>query len=189
MKIFNMDELMEIDLTFANASMLDEVKERVRLVLTDRHGGKEDFAMTSQAAMLEVFDNIMSIITMAVGAIGGVSLLVGVIGILTMMWIAVGERMNEIGLIRSIGATRRQVQLVFLTEAATLSTLGGLIGVGCGLGLCALLRVAVPGLPIRTPLLFVALAVTVSFAVGLLSGVMPARRAASLDPIEALRAE
>jgi len=134
MKIFNMDELMEIDLTFANASMLDEVKESVRLVLTDRHGGKEDFAITSQAAMLEVFDNIMNIITMAVGAIGGVSLLVGVIGILTMMWIAVGERMNEIGLIRSIGATRRQVQLVFLTEAATLSTLGGLIGIGCGLG-------------------------------------------------------
>ena len=106
-----------------------------------------------------------------------------------MMWIAVGERMNEIGLIRSIGATRRQVQLVFLTESATLSTLGGLVGIGCGLGLCALLRVAVPGLPVRTPPLFVVLAVTVSFAVGLLSGVMPARRAATLDPIEALRAE
>ena len=189
MKIFNMDELMEIDLTFANASMLDEVVEGVRTVLTDRHGGKEDFAITSQAAMLDVFGNIMNIITWAGVAIGGVSLLVGVIGILTMMWIAVGERMNEIGLIRSIGATRRQVQLVFLTEAATLSTLGGLIGIGIGLGLCGLLRVAVPGLPIRTPPLFVAMAVTVSFAVGLLSGVMPARRAATLDPIEALRAE
>jgi putative ABC transport system permease protein len=189
MRIFNMDELTEIDLTFANARMLDQVEESVRNVLTDRHGGKEDFSVTSQAAMLEVFGNIMNIITMSVGAIGSISLLVGAIGILTMMWIAVGERMNEIGLMRSIGATRRQVQLVFLTEAAALSTLGGLIGIGCGLGLCALLRVAVPGLPIQTPLLFVVMAVAVSFAVGLLSGVMPARRAATLDPIEALRAE
>jgi len=189
MRIFNMDELTEIDLTFANASILDQVEESVRSVLTDRHGGKEDFSVTSQAAMLEVFGNIMNIITMSVGAIGGISLLVGAIGILTMMWIAVGERMNEIGLMRSIGATRKQVQLVFLTEAAALSTLGGLIGIGGGLGLCALLRVAVPGLPIQTPLLFVVMAVAVSFAVGLLSGVMPARRAATLDPIEALRAE
>ena len=111
----------------------------------ERHDGKEDFTITSQAAMLEVFDNIMNIITMAVGAIAGISLLVGAIGILTMMWIAVGERTQEIGLVRSIGATREQVQLVFLTEAAVLSTLGGLLGVGVGLGLCALLRTADPG--------------------------------------------
>jgi len=189
MRIFNMDELTEIDLTFAHARLLDSVEHNVRQVLTERHAGREDFSVTSQAAMLEVFDNIMNIVTMAVGAIGGVSLLVGAIGILTMMWIAVGERQNEIGLMRSLGATRKQVQLVFLVEAATLATLGGVLGIGVGSGICALIRLAMPGLPVQTPPRFLVLAVTVSLAVGLLSGVTPARRAAHLDPIEALRAE
>lgn len=189
MKIFNVDELTEIDLTFSHARLLDTVEDDLRLLLTERHGGREDFSVTSQAAMLEVFDNVMNIVTLAVGAIGGVSLLVGAIGILTMMWIAVGERRNEIGLIRSVGATRNQVQLVFLVEAATLASLGGLLGTAFGLGVCSLLRMALPGLPVHTPLIFVFLAVTVSLAVGLLAGVTPARRAAHLDPIEALRAE
>lgn len=189
MRIFNMDELTEIDLTFAHARMLDDVEANVRRVLTERHGDREDFSVTSQAAMLEVFDNIMQIVTMAVGAIGGVSLLVGAIGILTMMWIAVSERRNEIGLIRSVGATRHQVQLVFLVEAATLATVGGLIGLALGWGICALIRLALPGLPVQTPPLFVALAIGVSLTVGLLAGVTPAHKAAHLDPIEALRAE
>ena len=189
MRVFNMDELTEIDLTFSHAGLLDSVEEGIRSLLIERHGGREDFSITSQAAMLDVFDNIMNIVTMAVGAIGGVSLLVGAIGILTMMWIAVGERQNEIGLIRSLGATRRQVQGVFLVEAATLATLGGLLGIGLGVGICALIRLAVPGLPVHTPLLFVVLAIAVSLAVGLLAGVTPARRASHLDPIEALRAE
>jgi putative ABC transport system permease protein len=189
MRIFNIDEVHEIDLTFIHARLLDRVEADVRRLLTDRHAGREDFTITTQAAMLEVFDNVMDIVTMAVGAIGGVSLVVGAIGILTMMWIAVSERQNEIGLIRSVGATRGQVQLVFLVEAATLACLGGLLGVTVGGGLCGLLRLAVPGLPVHTPPLFVVLAVTVSLAVGLLAGVTPARRAARLDPIEALRAE
>jgi putative ABC transport system permease protein len=189
MRIFNLDELLEIDLTVRNSQALDQVIERIRLTLMERHDGKEDFTITNQAAMLEVFDNIMNIITMSVGAIAGISLLVGAIGILTMMWIAVGERTQEIGLVRSIGATREQVQLVFLTEAAVLSTLGGLLGVGLGLGLCALLRTAIPGLPVQTPVGYVVAAVAISLAMGLASGVTPAKRAAELDPIEALRAE
>jgi len=189
MKIFNLDELNEIDLTFSNATLLESIMEDIRRLLKERHAGKEDFAITSQAAMLEVFDNVMDVVTMAVGAIGGVSLLVGSIGILTMMWIAVGERTQEIGLVRSLGATRRQVELVFLTEAAAISTLGGLLGVGAGLTLCAVLRSLIPGLPVHTPMRFVVAAAVVSLAVGLASGVLPARRAAALDPIEALRAE
>jgi putative ABC transport system permease protein len=189
MRIFNQDELNEIDLTFSHGRTPEDVAEAIRLLLMERHGGKDDVTITTQAAMLETFGNIMNIITMAVGAIGGVSLLVGAIGILTMMWIAVGERTNEIGLIRSLGATRRQVELVFLTEAAFLAMLGGLLGIGVGLGLCALIRAAVPGLPVHTPPIFVLAAVAVSFLTGILSGVMPARRAARLDPVEALRAE
>ncbi len=189
MRIFNQDELAEIDLTFAPGRVPADIAEAIRLMLEQRHGGKDDVTITTQAAMLETFGNIMNIITMAVGAIGGVSLVVGAIGILTMMWIAVGERTNEIGLIRSLGATRRQVEFVFLTEAAVLATLGGLLGVGLGLGLCALIRAAVPGLPVSTPPIFVVAAIAVSFLTGIVSGVMPARRAARLDPVEALRAE
>lgn len=189
MQIFNQDELNEIDLTFAQGRVPEDVAESIRLLLMDRHGGKDDVTITTQAAMLETFGNIMNIITMAVGAIGGISLLVGAIGILTMMWISVGERTNEIGLIRSLGATRRQVELVFLTEAAFLAMLGGVLGVGIGLGLCALIRAAVPGLPVHTPAIFVLAAIAVSFVTGIASGVMPARRAARLDPVEALRAE
>ncbi|MCH7666458.1 MAG: ABC transporter permease [Acidobacteria bacterium] len=189
MRIFNQDELNEIDLTFAAGRTPANVAERIRLLLEQRHGGKDDVTITTQAAMLETFGNIMNIITMGVGAIGGVSLLVGAIGILTMMWIAVGERTSEIGLIRALGATKRQVEFVFLTEAAVLGVLGGLLGVGLGLGLCALIRAVVPGLPVNTPAIFVFAAIAVSFLTGIVSGVMPARRAARLDPVEALRAE
>lgn len=189
MKVFNLTELVEIDLVYAHAGLADTVEREVTRVLTDRHGGEEDFTVTTQAAMLAVFDNVMRVVTLSVGAIAGISLLVGAIGILTMMWIAVGERTAEIGLARAIGATRRQIHLLFLAEAAALSTAGGVLGVLAGLGLAALLRAAVPGLPVHTPLLFVALAVAVSLATGLLSGLLPARRAAALEPIEALRAE
>lgn len=189
MRVFNLPEVTEIDVSYSHAGLADAVEREARRLLVDRHGGNEDFTLTSQAAMLAVFDNVLNVITMAVGAIAGISLLVGAIGILTMMWIAVGERTAEIGLARAVGATRSQIQLLFLSEAAALSTLGGIAGVATGLGLAALLRLAVPGLPVHTPMVFVLLAVGVSLATGLLSGVLPARRAARLDPIEALRAE
>jgi putative ABC transport system permease protein len=189
LKVFNLPELNEIDVVYAHAGLAAPVEAAVRRALTDRHGGNEDFTLTTQAAMLEVFDNVMDVITMSVGAIAGISLLVGAVGILTMMWIAVGERTAEIGLARAIGATRRQVQMLFLAEAGALATAGGVAGILAGLGLAALLRLAVPGLPVHTPMIFVLTAVAVSVATGLLSGVLPARRAATLDPIEALRAE
>jgi putative ABC transport system permease protein len=189
MRVFNLPELLEIDLVFSNAQVAGQVEEGIRRILTDRHGGREDFSITNQAAMLEVFGNVMNIVTASVGAIAGISLVVGAIGILTMMWIAVGERTNEIGLIRAIGASRRQVQSIFLAEAAGLAILGGFFGIAAGLGICALLRAAVPGLPVHTPVIFVVVAVLVSAVVGMISGVLPARRAASLDPVEALRAE
>ena len=131
----------------------------------------------------------MRVITLAVGAIAGISLLVGATGILTMMWIAVGERTREIGLMRAIGATRRQVRLLFLAEAAALAALGGVAGLLGGLGAGALLRLAIPGLPVETPLAFVVAALLVSATTGLAAGALPAQRAAGLDPIDALQAE
>jgi putative ABC transport system permease protein len=189
MQLFDLDELMEIDIIYSSVAETARVEREVKRVLAVRHGGNEDFTVTSQEAMLDVFGKVMDVVTMAVGAIAGISLLVGATGILTMMWIAVGERTGEIGLVRALGATRAQVQALFLAEAAALAGLGGVAGVVVGLGLGALLRVAVPGLPVETPLRFVVAGLAVSVATGLVSGVAPARRAALLDPIEALRAE
>ncbi len=188
-KIFNLPELNEIDIVYSHAGLAEQVERDVRRLLTERHGGEEDFTVTTQEAMLSVFDNVMNIVTLSVGAIAGISLLVGAIGILTMMWIAVGERTAEIGLARAIGASRRQIHMLFLLEAAALATTGGALGVLAGMGFAALLRLAIPGLPVHTPALFALMAVAVSVGTGLLSGLLPARRAAALDPIEALRAE
>jgi putative ABC transport system permease protein len=188
MDLFDQDELMEIDLIYANVRETARVEAEVKRVLTLRHGD-EDFTVTSQEAMLDVFGKVMDVVTMAVGAIAGISLLVGATGILTMMWIAVGERTSEIGLVRALGASRGQVQALFLVEAAALATLGGMAGVAIGLGVGGALRLVVPGLPVETPLRFVLAGLAVSVLTGLVSGVAPARRAAGLDPIEALRAE
>jgi putative ABC transport system permease protein len=189
MQMFNLDELIEIDVLFSHEGLTDRVVEAIRTLLSGRHAGKEDFTITTQTAMLEVFGNVMDVITTAVGAIGAISLLVGAIGILTMMWIAVNERVHEIGLLRSLGATDHQVLRLFLLEAVILTVLGGLGGVGLGLAVSLALRLALPGLPVYTPPGYVAAALAVSAVTGLLAGVVPARRAARLHPIDALRAE
>jgi len=189
MQIFNLTDLGEVDLTYSPPDATSRVEAEVTRLLKTRHDGEEDFTVTSQQAMLDVFGNVMRMVTMAVGAIAGISLVVGAIGILTMMWITVRERTEEIGLVRAIGASASQVAALFLVEASAIALLGGAAGVTIGLGLAALLRWFVPGLPVETPLSFVVLALGVSLATGLLSGVLPARRAAQLDPIEALRAE
>ena len=189
MQLFDLADLAEIDVTYAAPDATARIEADVKRVLTARHGGEEDFTVVSQEAMLATFGNVMTIVTSAVGAIAGISLVVGAIGILTMMWITVRERTPEVGLIRALGASAPQVATLFLAEAAAVAVLGGAAGVALGLGVAALVRGLVPGLPVATPLRFVVLALLTSLAVGLVAGVLPARRAARLDPIEALRAE
>jgi putative ABC transport system permease protein len=121
--------------------------------------------------------------------LGGISLLVGAVGILTIMTIAVRERTAEIGLLRALGARRRQVVAVFLAEAVALSAVGGIAGLVLGYGSARLLSGALPALPTHTPVVYVALAELLAVVIGLAAGVVPARHAARLDPIEALRAE
>jgi putative ABC transport system permease protein len=189
LKLFNRDELVEIDVMFRPGTDVDGLVAAVKDVLIERHDGKEDFTIVTQNEMLDVLGRVMDIVGVAVGGIGGISLVVGAIGILTMMWIAVRERTAEIGLAKAVGATPGQIQALFLLEAAVLSVAGGAVGVAAGLGIAWALTLWVPGLPVATPPEYVAAALGVSLAVGLLSGVLPARRAASLDPIEALREE
>jgi putative ABC transport system permease protein len=133
--------------------------------------------------------SVLNILTMAVGALGGISLLVGGVGILTIMTIAVHERTAEIGLLRALGAGRGQVMALFIGEAVVLSALGGLAGLILGAGGAWLLGYAVPALPTHTTWRYVLFAELLAVFIGLLAGVWPARHASRLDPIEALRAE
>lgn len=189
MPLFNRDDLQEIDVEVSNASRIDPLAEDMRRLLIERHDGEEDFTITTQTGMLETLDRIIRMVSFAVAGIGGISLLVGAIGILTMMWISVNERTAEIGLAKALGATPRQILALYLAEAAVLSTGGGVLGLAAGLGLAGVLRLAVPGLPVRTPFEYVVLALAISLAVGLASGILPARRASRMDPVVALAAE
>ncbi len=188
-QLFNLSRLTEIDALFSPRVPPGPVVDGVRRALASRREGEEDFTVLSQTEMLSAFDRVLAVVSGAVTGIAGISLVVGAIGILTMMWISVGERSAEIGLLKALGARPPEIRALFLAEAALLSAAGCLLGLLAGAGLGALIHVAVPGLPLRVPLPFVAAALAVSVGVGLASGVLPARRAAALDPIEVLRAE
>jgi putative ABC transport system permease protein len=188
LELFNRDGLMKIDLAYEEGVPAARVVAAIKSSLMARHG-REDFTITTQEDMLRTLSNILNILTMAVGALGSISLLVGGVGIVTIMTIAVSERTGEIGLLVALGAPRRTIIGLFLGEAVTLSALGGVLGLLLGLGLAQLIHLAVPALPVHTPIGFVILAEAVALAIGLLAGVLPAIRAAKLDPVEALRAE
>jgi len=188
LELFNRDSLFEIDLLYKKTVKADSVVAGIKKLLIARHG-REDFTVTTQEQMLDVLGSILNILTFAVGAIGGISLLVGAIGIVTIMTIAVNERTSEIGLIRALGARRSQVLSLFLGEAIVLAAVGGIAGLFLGVGIANLLHLALPALPVHTPWFFVVTAEAVAVLIGLAAGVLPAQRAARLDPVEALRAE
>ncbi len=188
LELFNRETLLEIDLLYRSSADVDKVVEGVRRTLIARHG-REDFTITTQEQMLEVLGSILHVLTFAVGAIGGISLLVGAIGIVTIMTIAVNERTSEIGLIRALGARQSQVLGLFLGEATVLAAIGGLGGLAIGVGFARMLHLALPGLPVFTPWSYVVAAEVLAVLIGILSGILPASRAARLDPVEALRAE
>ena len=188
LELYNRDGLMEIHVSYAEGVVPAQVSDAVKQVLKARHG-REDFTVTTQADMLRTLSKILDILTMAVGALGSISLLVGGVGIVTIMTIAVTERTSEIGLLVALGAQRRTILGIFLGEAVALSAIGGVFGLILGFGLAQLIHLVVPALPVHTPLLFVFLAEVIAVSIGLLAGVLPARRAAGLDAVEALRAE
>lgn len=188
LELFNREGLLEIDVLYREGTDVDHVVAGIKRVLTTRHG-REDFTITTQQQMLDVLGSILNILTFAVGAIGGISLLVGGIGIITIMTISVSERTAEIGLLRALGARHSQILFLFLGEAVVLSAIGGLSGLVFGIGIGQLLGLAMPALPVHTPWTYVVLSESIAILIGLAAGVIPALRAARLDPVEALRAE
>ena len=188
LELFNRVSVMEIDVLYGEEMTATDVAGRIKRALIARHGS-EDFTINTQEQMLSVLGDVLDKLTMAVGALGGISLLVGGVGILTIMTIAVHDRTSEIGLLRALGASRRQVLTIFLLEAISLAAAGGAAGLFLGYGTSRLLHQILPALPTHTSWRFALLAELLSAIIGLAAGIMPARRAALLDPIEALRTE
>jgi len=188
MAMFNRESLMEIDLLYAADHSAESIAAAAAKILKERHR-VEDFTITTQEEMLTTLGSVLDILTIAVSALGGISLLVGGVGIFTIMTIAVNERKAEIGLLSALGATRRQVLTLFLGEAVVLSMIGGLAGLVLGVGGAKLLGLLVPALPTHTSWIYVVAAELIAALVGLGAGVLPARHASALPPVEALRAE
>ncbi|MCB1955417.1 MAG: ABC transporter permease [Rhodocyclaceae bacterium] len=186
--MLNREGLMEINLAYQQGLAAAGMADAVRARLSERHG-REDFTITTQEDMLRSLSKILDVLTTAVAALGGISLLVGGVGIVTIMTIAVAERTAEIGLLVALGARRATILALFLAEAVLLSTLGGLLGLAIGGGMATVARIAAPALPVAAPWRYVVVAFAVSILIGLVAGVLPARRAAQLDPVDALRSE
>ncbi len=188
MELYNRDGVSEIRVAYSDNATAEAVSQTIKSTMMARHG-REDFTLITQADMLKSLSKILNILTMAVGALGSISLLVGGVGIVTIMTIAVTERTSEIGLLVALGAPRRTILGIFLGEAVVLSAIGGLLGLLIGMGLAQLAHVAIPALPVHTPFKFVAMAEGIAIVIGLLAGVLPARRAAGMDAVDALRTE
>lgn len=188
LELYNRDGLMEIHVIYSESASSAAMVEQIKRTLTLRHGA-EDFTVTTQEDMLETLSSILNILTMAVGALGGISLLVGAVGIVTIMTISVTERTNEVGLLMALGARRNTVLGLFLGESVLLSAVGGALGLLLGIGIAQILRIVVPNMPVHTPWRFALGAFIISAVIGLLAGVIPARKASHLDPINALRIE
>jgi len=177
----------------AKHGQLDDAVSDAEGVLRQRRGvkadDKSDFDLKTADAFIAQFDGIIGGVGLAAIAISCLGLLVGGIGVMNIMLVSVTERTKEIGIRKAIGATKSAIVLQFLLEAMTLTFFGGIIGVLVALGISNLIMIFVPSLPAQVPTWAVVAGLTVSIGVGLIFGVLPARKASKLDPIECLRYE
>jgi putative ABC transport system permease protein len=191
-QLFGLDYLHEIDIQATDNAALEKLQEATTALLRRRHrlveGVPDDFHIHNQAEILETASEVSRTFTILLGSIAGISLLVGGIGIMNIMLVTVTERTKEIGVRKAIGAKNRDILLQFLIEAIVLSGFGGIIGVALGIGAAQMIAKWTEFVTVARPS-SILLALSFSAAVGIFFGYYPARRAALLDPIEALRYE
>ena len=185
MRIFNRSSLFRILVELPEDGDLEAGREAVIELLAERHRA-EDVTVITQDAVVNTLDSILGVLTLALAAIASVSLAVAGVGIMNVMLVAVSERRHEIGLLKALGASTTQILAVFITEAAVLSTFGGLVGLGSGWAAVVAFVQVYPTFPAATPVWAVVASLVMSMVVGVFFGVVPARRAAHLDPVEAL---
>ncbi|MFN0088061.1 MAG: ABC transporter permease [Blastocatellia bacterium] len=169
--------------------LVDEARELMRRRRHVPYDAPDSFVVNTPSGIVESFNKMLTMVAMIVIPIVSVALLVGGIGVMNIMLVSVTERTREIGVRRAIGAKRGDIIKQFLLEAATLTGIGGLIGIAFGVLLSLLLNVLMPSLPSQVPLGWAAVGFSVSVAIGLIAGIYPAFKASRLDPIEALRYE
>ena len=188
-ELFDIDGLFEILLSVRNTNDLESGKELATSLLKRAHNRNEDFTITNQAAILSSLYTILDTLTYVLGGIAAISLLVGGIGIMNIMLVTVKERTNEIGIRKAVGARNRDILLQFLFESIALAIAGGIAGILAGVAGAWALKLLFPKLPVSIPAWSILLSFTFSAFVGVFFGVYPAKKAASLNPIEALRYE
>ncbi len=186
--MFNVNNFQEIDVVHYERYATEEAVASIKRLIIDRHGS-EDVTIHTQANMLETLEDIMKWLKFTVAAFGGISLLVGGVGIFTIMTGAVNERTSEIGVLRAVGASRKKIRDVFLLESIFLAILGALLGLSIGFAAVYVALIFYPDMPIAIAWDYIVYAVFISLAIGLIAGFLPARAAAQLDPVEALRTD
>jgi len=184
--LFNAAGVFRILAEAVSRESMQRARTDIIEVVKARHQGEEDITVVTQDAVLSTFDTIFGMITTALGGIAAISLIVAGVLIMNVMLVAVSQRTREIGLLKAIGAKRNQILLLFLVEAVYLSILGALIGLAAGQLGTALLRTIFPAVDFAAPVWAMAAAVLIAVASGLVFGILPASRAARLDPVQAL---
>ncbi len=184
--LFNTNTLFRVLIEARSRDELEAVKRDVMAALKARHGGEEDITVITQDAVLATFDKLLRALTAAVAGIAAISLAVAGILVMNVMLVAVTQRTAEIGLLKALGARGATVRDAFLAEAAMISLAGALTGYGLGLFGAFVLRQMYPVFPAYPPDWAVIAALATALGTGLLFGIMPARRAAQLDPVQAL---
>jgi putative ABC transport system permease protein len=184
--LFNQSSLFRILVQARDRDAISRAKRTILETIRSRHDGEDDITVITQDALLATFDRIFKALTYAVGGIAAISLAVAGILIMNVMLIAVSQRTGEIGLLKAVGAPGGQILRLFVSESAILSLVGAVIGLLLsGAALLAMMHLF-PDFPIRAPLWAPLAAVGVALSTGVLFGVLPARRAARLDPVAAL---
>ncbi len=187
LRLFDQTSLFRIFTQAANAEEVPAAREQIRRVLIDRHDGDEDFTMVTQDAMLGTFRSVIDALTAALAGIAAISLAVAGIGIMNVMLVSVSERASEVGLLKALGARRRQIMGVFLAEALMLSGSGAALGVLVGATLVWIGAAIFPDFPLAPSPLWIGVVLVLALVAGAAFGIMPARRAARLAAADALR--
>lgn len=189
LRIFNTDRLFGIRASAKSRASLDDAVKDISEILKERHNGEEDFTVITQMTMMDSMNTILNMLTYALGAIAFISMLVGGIGIMNIMLVSVTERTREIGIRRAVGARQGDILKQFIIEAVVISVSGGLIGILISVFITYSLYFLFPNFDMRPPFWIIPPAFLLSFFTGLLFGVWPARKAATIQTIDALRYE